>query len=93
MAGEIGFEPMHTGVKVQCLTAWRHPNLGRATNTVVTARGCHGFQIATEVNQKTLPLAGASDGNRTHVTCLEGKGSTIELHPQMVVRRRFELLP
>ena len=25
---------------------------------------------------------GAGDGNRTHVTSLEGWGSTIELHPQ-----------
>ena len=27
-------------------------------------------------------LIGAGDGNRTHVTSLEGWGSTIELHPQ-----------
>lgn len=26
MAGEAGFEPTHTGVKVLCLTAWRLPN-------------------------------------------------------------------
>ena len=25
MAGMAGFEPTHTGVKVLCLTAWRHP--------------------------------------------------------------------
>ena len=25
---------------------------------------------------------GAGDGNRTRVACLEGRGSTIELHPQ-----------
>ena len=31
-----------------------------------------------------LPLqAGAGDGNRTHVTSLEGWGSTIELHPHV----------
>jgi hypothetical protein len=27
MAGLNGFEPLHAGVKVQCLTAWRQPNL------------------------------------------------------------------
>ena len=26
MAGLNGFEPLHAGVKVQCLTAWRQPN-------------------------------------------------------------------
>ena len=25
MAGDIGFEPMHDGVKVRCLTAWLIP--------------------------------------------------------------------
>ena len=29
-----------------------------------------------------LHFDGAGDGNRTHVTSLEGWGSTIELHPQ-----------
>ena len=28
------------------------------------------------------PKVGAGDGNRTHVSSLEGWGSTIELHPQ-----------
>ena len=26
MAGVAGFEPTNAGVKVPCLTAWRHPN-------------------------------------------------------------------
>lgn len=29
-------------------------------------------------------IVGAADGNRTHVTCLEGRGSTIELQPRSV---------
>ena len=29
MAGVAGFEPTHNGVKVRCLTAWRHPNILR----------------------------------------------------------------
>ena len=27
LAGEAGFEPTREGVKVPCLTAWRHPNM------------------------------------------------------------------
>ena len=27
MAGVAGFEPTNDGVRVRCLTAWRHPNL------------------------------------------------------------------
>ena len=34
---------------------------------------------------------GAGDGNRTHVASLEGWNSTIELHPQMERKTRFEL--
>ncbi len=26
MAGDLGFEPRHDGVKVRCLTAWLIPN-------------------------------------------------------------------
>ena len=26
MAGMAGFEPTNDGVKVRCLTTWRHPN-------------------------------------------------------------------
>ena len=28
MAGMAGFEPTNARVKVWCLTAWRHPNVG-----------------------------------------------------------------
>ena len=28
MAGVAGFEPTNDGVRVRCLTAWRHPNIG-----------------------------------------------------------------
>lgn len=27
MAGVIGFEPMHDGFRVHCLTAWLHPKI------------------------------------------------------------------
>ena len=29
LAGVAGFEPTNTGIKIQCLTAWRHPNIKR----------------------------------------------------------------
>ena len=32
---------------------------------------------------KNTLCAGAGDGNRTHVTSLEGWSSTIELHPRV----------
>ena len=32
---------------------------------------------------KSTLCAGAGDGNRTHVTSLEGWNSTIELHPRV----------
>ena len=35
--------------------------------------------------------SGAGDGNRTHVASLEGWNSTIELHPHMERKTRFEL--
>lgn len=28
MAGVGGFEPPHGGIKIRCLTAWLHPNIG-----------------------------------------------------------------
>ena len=32
MAGDVGFEPTHGGVKVRCLTAWRIPKKGIKTD-------------------------------------------------------------
>ena len=36
-----------------------------------------------------LPQTGAGDGNRTHVTSLEGWSSTIELHPRISKHQRL----
>ena len=33
MAGMAGFEPADEGVKVPCLAAWRHPNIGTPDGT------------------------------------------------------------
>ncbi len=35
MAGVAGFEPTNDGVRVRCLTAWRHPNV-RLTNHILS---------------------------------------------------------
>ena len=46
MAGMAGFEPTHNGVKVRCLTAWRHPNfhclysITKKNNFVNTKKDC-----------------------------------------------------
>jgi hypothetical protein len=31
VAGVAGFEPTNAGIKIQCLTAWRHPNENMGT--------------------------------------------------------------
>ena len=38
MAGMAGFEPANDGVKVRCLTAWRHPNIQKDNGTQSTQR-------------------------------------------------------
>ena len=42
MAGVAGFEPANTGVKVLCLTAWRHPTV--KNNGVSSGIRTHGLQ-------------------------------------------------
>ena len=42
LAGVAGFEPTNAGIKIPCLTAWRHPteltkNMGRATSFELAA--------------------------------------------------------
>ena len=76
MAGDIGFEPMHDGVKVRCLTAWLIPNdlnvRGRSmglepTNAGATIRCVNPF--ATTATYK-IELAGAA-GIEPTLTVLE----------------------
>ena len=42
MAGVAGFEPTNAGVKVPCLTAWRHPNIAFTRLPVTTNSGVSG---------------------------------------------------
>ena len=41
LAGVAGFEPTHDGIRIRCLTAWRHPN-GRVLILYQSPRSCHG---------------------------------------------------
>ena len=122
LAGVAGFEPTNAGIKIPCLTAWRHPNkrmgremgfepttsgttirrsnqLGDSRHLKMKAGAPGGIRTPdtrlrrpllypTELQAHILCVAsfeylgyGAGDGNRTHVSSLEGWCSTIELHP------------
>ena len=52
------------------------------TGTVVSNRGILS-PVRLPVPPPRQQFTGAGDGNRTHVTSLEGWGSTIELHPHV----------
>ena len=48
MAGVLGFEPRHDGIKIRCLTAWLYPKRGRPmgiepTNAGITIRCVNHF--------------------------------------------------
>ncbi len=64
MAGDIGFEPMHDGVKVRCLTAWLIPKIkGRPmglepTNAGVTVRCVNHFATTAARNEYLAGAAG-----------------------------------
>ena len=55
----------------------------------VWCRAVHGEGDEQQLQEKggkgrnRFPIAGAGDGNRTHVISLEGWSSTIELHPRV----------
>jgi hypothetical protein len=63
MAGGVGIEPTHDGVKVRCLTAWLSPKVGRPegiepSNAGATIRCVNHFATAAKKN-------GGADGIRT----------------------------
>src|SRR6266567_3993348 len=45
-------------------------------------RPYQGSALPLSYSSRFISLPEAGDGNRTHVACLEGRCSTIELHPQ-----------
>ena len=78
MAGVLGFEPRHDGIKIRCLTAWLYPNnmlnhlfyMGRLmgiepTNAGTTIRCVNHFATIATILYLFLK-DGATDGNRTH---------------------------
>src|SRR3569832_1716511 len=54
MAGVPGFEPGNAGIKIQCLTAWRHPN-----KTLVTRCGRPPSNAAARGALQTVMKRGA----------------------------------
>ena len=59
VAGVAGFEPTNDGVRVRCLTAWRHPNV-LLTNSILSdlarfsKRFCSLFRNFFALPQTTL---------------------------------------
>ena len=80
LVGVARFELANEGVKVPCLTAWRHPNkiwirYGGYQYPVVRLKGFEPLTPALEGRcsiQLSYKRIGAGDENRTHVTSLEG---------------------
>ena len=58
-----------------------HGQLEAVAPQVSSNVGCEHGKAPGQV-ARGFPNAGADDGNRTRVICLEGRGSTIELHPR-----------
>ena len=80
------------GKQIRCANYGIHHSFGNgkvnfpASLTRSNTRTPTGFRLPIHHKTKTRPSGpafhfGAGDGNRTHVTSLEGWGSTIELHP------------
>jgi hypothetical protein len=80
----LSFHPFEPRVVVGKLVEMREGDLSRQLRLSETTRPC---QVAPPVHRPgTEQRRGAGDGNRTHMTSLEGWGSTIELRPR---GRRF----
>ena len=89
----MGFEPMASRA-----TIWRANQL-RYTHhisNIISSKMCpkgfepptHGLEgrCSIQLSYGHMVKIKAGDGNRTHVSSLEGWCSTIELHPQIIYR-------
>ena len=84
LAGDAGLEPTHVAVKVLCLT-----DLANPLYKVVSAQGfeprTHALEGRCSIQLSYAPTLygkfGAGEGDRTLTAGLEGRNSTIELHP------------
>ncbi len=75
----MGFEPMNAGATIRCVSLFTTPTIKR---TVPGGTRTRDPRLRRPMLYPTELLAQrAGDGNRTHVTGLEGQSSTIELHP------------
>ena len=86
LAGDAGLEPTHVAVKVLCLT-----DLANPLYKVVSAQGfeprTHALEGRCSIQLSYAPTLygkfGAGEGDRTLTAGLEGRNSTIELHPHI----------
>ncbi len=54
MAGVVGFEPTHGGVKVRCLTAWRYPNIRNPADYSEKYGKSKLFKPLNDINKKQV---------------------------------------
>ncbi|CEP67090.1 Uncharacterized [Moorella glycerini] len=86
MGWEMGLEPTTPRATTWCSDQLSYTHhiflslLARLAGFEPAARGLEG-RCSIQLSYRRL-IPGAGDGNRTHVTSLEGWGSTIELHPR-----------
>ena len=80
LVGVARFELANEGVKVPCLTAWRHPSKSGYGMVVTKSSGAfEGIRTPDPRLRRAMlypaelqTQSGAGDENRTHVTSLEG---------------------
>ena len=86
MAGDTGLEPVNDGVKVRCLTDLANPQQYYKMGRLMGFEPTHAGATILCLNHLTTAamIFGAGEGDRTLATGLEGRGSTTELHPQIL---------
>ena len=83
----MGIEPTNAGATIRCVSHF-------TTSTIFKKTMCQeglepptlGLEGRCSIQLSYWHAFGAGDGNRTHVAGLEGQNSTIELHPQHLIR-------